>query len=192
MSQRPNKVCSIASCESPHYAKGFCNTHWARSRRGHDLDRPISRKDWPFAERLWGKTKVAGPDDCWIWTGAITKGYGAFSLSGRQTYAHRAAYILEHGSIPRGELICHKCDNPLCVNPRHLFSGTHKVNMGDAVSKGRQAHGQQSGAAKLKNEDIPKIRARLGSETHEAIASDYGVSRATISLISSGKTWRLH
>lgn len=185
------KGCNIRSCERPHYAKGLCNTHWARSRRGHEMGRAFDRKDWPFADRLWSKTDKAGPDDCWEWKGSTTKGYGVMSARGRQQYVHRLSYELANGPIPPRKVICHRCDNPLCVNPAHLFAGSHLDNSQDAITKGRHAYGERSGMSKLRNADIPVIRDRLQSETPTQIANDFGVSSAAIAMIQAGKTWRL-
>lgn len=182
--------CSVAGCDRPHYAKTLCNSHWARSRRGHDMNRPFNRKDWPFAERLWARTDKAGPDDCWIWRGSSTKGYGVISVRGKQSYAHRIAYELTNGPIAARQVICHRCDTPLCVNPAHLFAGSNLDNARDAVAKGRHAHGERQGCAKLKNADIGPIRERLLTQTAAEIAAEYGVSRPAISLIGTGKTWR--
>lgn len=187
-----NNVCSIPECNRPLYAKGLCNTHWARSRRGHDLYRPFDRKDWPISDRFWSKVDKGKENECWLWKGCASAGYGKFSVRGRQVYAHRVAFTLANKGIQKGHVICHRCDNPLCVNPRHLFSGTQKMNVEDAVQKRRHVHGQRASSAKLKNEDIPKIRERLKSEAHDVIAADYGVSRAAISMISSGKTWKMY
>lgn len=183
--------CSVQSCDRPHYAKGLCNSHWARMRRGHDLSRSFSRREWPFADRLWSRVDRKGPDECWLWTGSTTRGYGAFSIGGAQTYAHRASYILAFGPIPAGHHVCHRCDNPLCVNPSHLFAGTPRDNIDDKLAKGRQPHGSRLAQAKLREADIPVILSRLAAgELHERIAADYGVSRPAISLININATWR--
>lgn len=184
-------ACSIAGCERSHYAKGLCNSHWARSRRGHDLTRSFDRREWPWEARLWKRVAKGDSDQCWLWTGSTTKGYGAFSIAARQTYAHRAAFIVAHGHIPDGHFVCHRCDTPLCCNPAHLFAGTHAENMADRDAKNRKPIGERVFNAKLKERDIPGIRARLAAgERHEDIAADFNVNRATISMISSGSTWR--
>lgn len=99
--------------------------------------------------RFWGKVRVrkGGPDDCWVWTDYIDRGgYGIFSIKHRNKKAHRVAWELVNGPIPDGMLVCHKCDNPRCVRPSHMFLGTTQDNMRDRNSKGRQAKGLRNGA----------------------------------------------
>jgi hypothetical protein len=95
----------------------------------------------PLSARFWAKVDKRGPDDCWEWTGAaIAKGYGKISRGprgGGQLAAHRVSWILAKSEIPDGQMVLHRCDNRLCVNPSHLFLGTNTDNMRDMVSKGR-------------------------------------------------------
>jgi biotin operon repressor len=90
-------------------------------------------------EQFWRRVALHRADQCWRWVGALdSKGYGRFSANGRAILAHRFSYIAEHGPIPAGLLVRHQCDNPRCVNPRHLLPGTPKDNTRDMVERGRQ------------------------------------------------------
>jgi len=142
-------------------------------------------------ERFWSKVAIGGPDDCWEWTAGKDRcGYGGFKMGGRPFQSHRVSWELANGAIPDGILACHKCDNPGCVNPAHLFLGTNADNAADREAKGRGARGGNHYRSKLTDADVRKIRGLLkGGEIHREIAVRFGVSSSTIRHISTGYTW---
>lgn len=129
---------------------------------------------------------------CWNWQcDKDDKGYGRVRTGNRnQLKAHRVAWSLWNGEIPSGINCCHKCDNPSCVNPDHLFLGTDLENNHDMISKGRNVvlKGERHGMHKLTAEQVVEIRASTG--TLMTVASRYGVSFSTIALIKTRKTWK--
>jgi hypothetical protein len=133
-------------------------------------------------------------DCCWEWKGGKDKdGYGQMQIStgNKLTKAHRVSWMVYKGDIPKGIKVCHKCDNPPCCNPDHLFLGTTKDNSADMTLKGRSTRGSKNATSKLKDDDIPKIRQLISlGVTLTRIAKDFGVSVSTICEISKGKRWR--
>lgn len=133
---------------------------------------------------------VGNPADCWEWMGGRLKtGYGAFWLNGRTEKAHRVSWEIHRGKIPEGLFVLHKCDNPPCVNPEHLFIGTTLDNVRDKIQKGRLRvpRGEDSGVSKLTEAQVIAIRA---DRRYQAIiASEYGVAQTTISNIKRRKKW---
>jgi hypothetical protein len=126
---------------------------------------------------------------CIIWLGHLNNmGYGRLSVNGTMQYAHRAAFELRNGKIPKGSNVLHRCDTPTCINPDHLFVGTHADNVADKVSKGRQLRGSAVGGSKLTEADVAAIRA--SSIGVNETARRMGLSPMTVSLIRSRKTWR--
>ena len=143
-------------------------------------------------ERFWSKIDVSTPDACWEWkAGKSPMGYGRYRLPERAVFAHRYAYELVHGPIPDGLFACHRCDNPGCVNPAHIFLGTHDDNMRDMVSKGRHTAGDKNASRKVSAIEVTQIRARRDAgETLKAIGDSYGITRQAVHLIVTRQTWR--
>lgn len=140
-------------------------------------------------------------ESCWLWTGRTkSHGYAAFRINGRLWRAHRFAWTLaSNQDIPAGMVICHRCDNPKCVNPEHLFLGTQADNIRDTVSKGRArgnsnpnpARGAAHGQSKLTANQVSEIRhAHENGALQVQLAAIYGVSQSTISDIVRRKKWK--
>lgn len=146
--------------------------------------------------RFWNK--VIKTEGCWNWIGCkIGKmGYGQFRFvkNGKiQNRAHRVSWIIHNGEIPDGLLVLHKCDNPLCVRPDHLFLGTDLDNATDRMKKGRFTPpiGERNGRAKLNQSDVLEIRRLYyGGMYQSMIAERFGVSQCIVSNILTGKSWK--
>ena len=154
-------------------------------------------------ERFWSKVNKNG--DCWEWDSCMRSGYGAFKLNGKSVSAHRISWIMANGDIPDGMGILHKCNNRCCVNPAHLYVGTQKDNVRDAIAIG--AHkmftavdaikayrsrpiGSRVGPSKLTENDVRKIRTlRDGGLTYRKIAGFYGIDHTTVISLIKGETW---
>lgn len=145
--------------------------------------------------RFWPKVDKRGPDDCWVWTGAVNEhGYGVMRPEGRRNgptvKAHRVSVILD-GRDPVGLCVLHSCDNPPCVNPRHLDLGTKADNTHDMLAKRRGLVGQRNGQAKLTDAQASEIRRRRNAgERRDRLAAEFGVSGAAITRIANGEGWR--
>lgn len=151
----------------------------------------------PLEVRFFEKIKKT--ETCWIWFGTKDpKGYGRIGSGGRKgkdMFAHRISYMIHVGEIPQGILVCHKCDNPACVNPDHLFLGTQTDNMRDCVKKGRlnpfKPKGDLNPHAQLTWKEVLEIRAskNRGWGYRVPLAKKYNVSRDIITNVITGKTW---
>ena len=147
--------------------------------------------------------KVLKTEGCWEWQGAQHRqGYGTFYVGNRRTdKAHRVAWALYVGPIPTGKFVLHHCDNPRCVRIAHLYIGDQRLNVQDAVARGRhkvgkpflpgQFKGERNGRAKLTAAKAQEIRSRLAAgEGRRAIAQDHGISLSLVTWIKKGEVWR--
>jgi hypothetical protein len=155
-------------------------------------------------ERFWARVAKTDGDGCWEWQGSRNRaGYGRFGF--RQTPTHRLAWELTNGPISDGLFVCHRCDNPPCVRPDHLFLGTHADNMNDMDAKGRRRRGEKHHGwgkpgpgrgennrhAKLTPAQVEEIRQRYAAGAKRLdLASEYGLHRSTILKIGTGISWK--
>lgn len=141
-------------------------------------------------QRFW--RGVEKTDSCWNWKGGSTRGYGyIIVVDPIRIGAHRFSYILHKGKAPSELLICHKCDNPSCVNPDHLFLGSYAENMADKASKGRSFFKGAYLNSKLTVDQIREIRASYAPRkiTQMMLAKRFGITRENVHYILKGKSW---
>lgn len=143
----------------------------------------------PLEQRFWEKVdRSGGPDACWQWQANRPDGrYGKIKWRGKSRSAHRIAYELTHGPLPEGALVCHRCDNPPCVNPAHLFLGTNRENTRDALDKRRRIIGTRHYNCKLSDDDVREIRALGQALSLGKLAARFHVSKQSISRIIHGR-----
>lgn len=155
----------------------------------------LSEKD---VARFWSKVKIGNPDECWEWQAATNrKGYGVINIKASLFLASRISWFIKNGNTHENLLVCHKCDNPPCVNPNHLFLGTIKDNAIDMSRKGRSRKGRKSlyrgtliKSSVLKEEDVLQIKKLLQKNmTCVEISKIYNVTPEAISSIKTGKNW---
>lgn len=186
--------CSVADCENQARsgASRYCEKHYYRLRRHGDTSvrLPASRPE-SFDEVFTRLVPVGRADECWEWKGSInSNGYG--TVGARREYAHRYVYRHMVGEIPSGYVVRHYiCDNPPCVNPRHLRVGTHRENREDAASKMRHAFGGRMPQAKLSDSDVicARLQRRQDSTPYVELAAQFGVSPQQISKAVRGLGW---
>ena len=150
----------------------------------------------------FSKKQILRPSGCIEWVGSKNSdGYGRFWASGKVRGAHRVAYAVAFGRFPDGQHVLHRCDNPSCVNPSHIFTGSHSDNMRDMYSKGRKPTpfefiwaakrtkcGDKNPHAALSWSDVRQIRE--SSATNNQLAERFGVTSTNIRLIRANKTWK--
>jgi hypothetical protein len=164
--------------------------------------------DASLSDRFWGKVdRSGGADACWGWIGAKHGGGYGLIRCGKLCRAHRVSWEMEYGPVPEGLHVLHRCDNPPCVNPAHLFLGTHQDNMDDRTAKDRNprgdqhpykadpsraARGERIGRSKMTRELVSWARKtfQAGGVSISALARTVGISHQGMRSIIIGKTWR--
>lgn len=129
-------------------------------------------------------------NECWNCTShkLDTQGYSKTYIDGKFIFIHRFMYQGKYGDIPKGMEVCHKCDNPACINPSHLFLGTHAENMSDMTKKNRQTLGGRNPMSKLTNKVVAEIKS--SNKKQAELAKIYGVTQPTISMIRNNVRWK--
>jgi hypothetical protein len=189
MADKP--ICSIPDCGNRAKYRQIgtlCPMHYARKRRHGTTDAPPERK----RDRVhipWLLSAISAPsDDCLEWPGRLNSyGYGIFRIKRQYHYAHRYACEHAHGP-PIGRLALHSCDNPACVNPKHLRWGTDADNVRDAEMRNRICRGAKKPSAKLTEQQARAIF--LSRDPIAKISASYGIGQSTVSKIRARKKWR--
>lgn len=155
-------------------------------------------KPKPARERFFASFVPDPNSGCWLWLGRErgSNAYGGIKVNGRYLVAHRFSWELHNGEIPVGLIVCHRCDNSACVNPAHLFIGTHKDNEIDKLAKGRRGdvgtktplRGEANCKAKLTDAKVLAIRE--DARPQRVIAKEYGTTQSAIWKVKTRRTWR--
>jgi len=145
-----------------------------------------------LAGRLWSRVKRG--TGCWEWqAGKTSAGYGEFMFRRKMYYAHRAAWQVTRGSIPKGQCVRHRCDNPACCRPDHLELGFQADNVQDMIERGRdrKALGEENGRSKLNADKVRRVRVlRCRGFSYSEIGRDVGVHKDTVRAVLKGRTWK--
>ena len=143
--------------------------------------------EYEYKDRFWSKVDIAGPDECWEWQSAMCYTYGTFWFKGKNIMAHRLSWMIANNveEFPQGKVICHSCDNRICVNPAHLWLGTQKDNQYDSIFKVRHT------AAKLTEKEKEQIRQEYIPfvVTQTFLGKKYGVNPSVISDIVNSEPY---
>lgn len=185
--------CSIEGCGNKVFAKGWCSKHYTRwYKYGDPLTlRQEQNHGLTLVQRLLARREER--DGCWEWTGSRdAKGYGRLNIDNIPVLVHRASWTAFNGPIPEDAHVLHRCDNPKCFKPEHLFLGDHQMNMADKMQKKRHrfgvSRGTDHGCAKLTDDQVREIRASEGPS--RIVAEAYNISGRQVRDIRARKVWK--
>lgn len=197
--RKPDDICDLPECSAPFVARGMCRKHYNQWRLATPKEERAPGRSgcsrMSLEERFWSKVRRNGPDDCWPWQGAqAALGHGMFWVSAerKRQSAHAIALELASGiQRPSGMHCCHRCDNPACCNPAHLYYGTPAQNSSDMVSRKRNSRGSGKVNALLSESQVKEIRSRyFAGETGASLAAEFGIQPGHLSNITRGRMWR--
>jgi|SRR5882724_1180439 len=196
-----DRTCSVEDCEKPLKARGLCGTCWYQARKAgmpliYEYKGRRQIAVTPLADRYWAKVIKTSihTDDCWGWSGYCDpNGYGRLGAerSRKVLLAHHVSWDIHFPDNPRTTLnICHKCDNPPCTRPDHLFLGSQVENIQDMIKKGRGAKGIRHFNVKLLETDVRLIRTQYDAKVKRSdIAQQFNVSAGTVTRIGKRQGW---
>jgi len=196
-------ICIYEGCTAKPIYKNLCSKHYQRFQK-YGTSKPTNRNKYlklSYKERIKYNTKMNEKTNCWEWQkGKDKDGYGQIAYKGKNERSHRASYIEFVGEIPERMYVLHKCDNPSCCNPDHLFLGTPQDNMDDKIRKGRDAKGEKQGNSKLTRKKVVEIRKRFRkfksfkeeSRTKQCkkIAKEFNISYSHIRRLYVKQSWK--
>lgn len=197
--RKPNDTCDLPGCDAPFVARGMCRKHYAAWHRATPPEQRTTAPGFSrftTEERFWNKVdRSDGPDACWLWIPAKDrKGYGEFhvSLERGKVRAHVFAVELTTGEpCPPGKEGCHRCDNPPCCNPSHVYYGTRQQNVNDMWQRGRAKRGSARSHSRLTEATVLEIRRRFAAgETGPSLAAEFGVTDGCITDAVNGRSWK--
>jgi len=143
--------------------------------------------------RFWSRVPRLDSSKCWNWAGCLdSNGYGVMSIKNQAKRAHRVSFMIHYGSTRGGMHVLHRCDNPACVNPSHLFEGTNTDNVADMVDKERNPRGETCGLSRFSESQILEIRSKYVKNVYgmKRLAREFGTCQSTINKILKRRTWK--
>jgi hypothetical protein len=182
-------MCKVDGCKNPVKTLSLCSKHYMKLYRYGDENHKGNMCGDELSKKL--KNVSINEHGCWEWLkGLNSNGYGTIYHNGKKQYVHRLSYSLHVRTLRANEIILHSCDNPKCINPDHLISGTQQDNINDAKNKGRMARGERISKI-LTSEQVAEIRKmKAEGQKRGHVAMCFGLKKSTLDAIWSGRNWK--